>query len=74
MFKRLDVSKDGTVEVLELLTMMGEPENIYTYANFSMIDVDQSGSIDFEEFIRLMATYTMFLKADIAKFVFESFR
>ena len=36
---------------------------------FDFIDKDQSGKIDFDEFIRVLGTYCMFTKDDIMRYV-----
>ena len=38
-----------------------------------LIDEDQSGEIDFNEFVAVMCTYCMYTQADILKFAFETF-
>jgi Ca2+-binding EF-hand superfamily protein len=47
---------------------------IYAMTNFSThSDIDGSGTIDFDEFIRVCATYCMFTKDEIMRFCFECF-
>ena len=36
-------------------------------------DIDGSGGIEFEEYVRVMATYCMFTKDEILRFCFECF-
>lgn len=40
---------------------------------FKLIDKDESKTIDFNEFIQVLATYCVFKKEQILKFTFESF-
>ena len=38
-----------------------------------MSDLDGSGTIEFDEYVRVMATYCMFTKDEILRFCFECF-
>ena len=38
-----------------------------------MIDIDGSGTIEFDEYVRVLTTYCMFTKDDILRFCFECF-
>lgn len=38
-----------------------------------MTDLDGSGTIEFDEYVRVMATYCMFTKDEILRFCFECF-
>ena len=38
-----------------------------------IIDMDNSGTIEFEEYIRVLATYCMFTKDEILRFCFECY-
>jgi Ca2+-binding EF-hand superfamily protein len=57
----------------ELFETMGEVRSPFTDKLFELIDIDASGTIDFEEFVHVMATYCMFTKEEILKFCFETF-
>ena len=37
------------------------------------VDLDGSGTIEFDEYVRVMATYCMFTKDEILRFCFECF-
>lgn len=40
---------------------------------FVAVDLDGSGTIEFDEFVRVLATYCMFTKEEILRFCFECF-
>ena len=40
---------------------------------FLVADLDGSGTIDFEEYVRVMATYCMYSKDEIMRFCFDCF-
>lgn len=40
---------------------------------FCFPDLDGSGTIEFDEYVRVMATYCMFTKDEILRFCFECF-
>lgn len=45
-----------------MFTSLGEARSPFTDKLFELIDIDASGSIDFEEYVHVMATYCMFTK------------
>jgi hypothetical protein len=45
----------------------------FTDKLFELIDTDNNGTIDFDEYIRVMATYCMFTKDEIMTFSFQCF-
>lgn len=64
---------------LEILTRksffeaIGEQRTPFTDKLFGLIDLDGSGTIEFDEFIRVLATYCMFTKEEVLRFCFECF-
>jgi Ca2+-binding EF-hand superfamily protein len=43
---------------------VGEQVSPFTDKLFELIDTDNNGTIDFDEYIRVMATYCMFTKVN----------
>ena len=72
-FDAIDTNHDGSLSSIEFLCAMGEKGSAFTDKVFQMIDVDRNGTIDFEEFIRMLATFCMFNDEDMKQFVFDSF-
>jgi Ca2+-binding EF-hand superfamily protein len=61
-FDSIDIDGSGTIGVDELFTSLGELRTPFTDKLFALIDLDASGSIEFEEYVHVMATYCMFSK------------
>ena len=72
-FDNIDTNNDGSLSSIEFLAAMNEKGSAFTDKVFQMIDVDRNGTIDFEEFIRMLATVCMFNNEDMKQFVFDSF-
>lgn len=49
--------------------------NVRVFLPFAFVsaDLDGSGTIEFDEYVRVMATYCMFTKDEILRFCFECF-
>ena len=72
-FDNIDTNNDGSLSSIEFLSAMNEKGSSFTDKVFQMIDVDRNGTIDFEEFIRMLASFCMFNNEDMKQFVFDSF-
>eukprot|EP00924_Labyrinthula_sp_SR-Ha-C_P001449 maker-scaffold_55-snap-gene-0.43-mRNA-1 protein AED:0.02 eAED:0.02 QI:365/1/1/1/0.33/0.25/4/483/232 len=68
-----NLSQSGEIEFSEFSRLLREPESFILRAVFDLVDSDQSGKIDFNEFVLVMGTYCMFSKEDILRFFFDSF-
>jgi Ca2+-binding EF-hand superfamily protein len=58
--------------MLTLLLLSSSEQSPCAYTCFT-IDLDGSGTIEFDEYVRVMATYCMFTKDEILRFCFECF-
>ena len=45
----------------------------YSFSVQYFLDMDGNGMIDFEEYVRVLATYCMYSKDEIMRFCFDSF-
>ena len=57
----------------EFFESVGEERSPFTEKLFALIDLDGSGTIEFDEFVRVLATYCMFSKDEILRFCFDIF-
>lgn len=69
-FAKIDVDKSGAISVDELFASLGEIRSPFTDKLFELIDIDASGTMEFEEYVHVMATYCMFSKEEILNFCF----
>ena len=60
-------------DVENFFELIDETRSAYADALFSLIDVDGSGTISFEEMIQVLAAYCMYSKEDILNFCFDTF-
>jgi len=51
LFCRVDVDHSGTVDMVELLTLLDIERTKFSVRVFSIFDDDRSGLIDFKEFV-----------------------
>jgi Ca2+-binding EF-hand superfamily protein len=72
-FDEIDIDGSGSIDAQELFDALGEPKSPFTEAVFAIIDIDGSGYIEFDEFVRMAATYCMYTKDEILRFCFEMF-
>jgi Ca2+-binding EF-hand superfamily protein len=73
LFEEIDCTGIGEIHKSEFYEMMDEPRSVYADAVFELVDMDGSGTLDFEELIGLLATYCMYTRHDILTFVFDTF-
>ena len=66
-------SQSGELSYEEFLEMIRSPDNMLATSLFKLIDADGSGTVDFSEFFRVLATYCMFSKEEILRFTFDTF-
>ena len=73
-FDAIDIDGSGSIDYDELFEMMDEKRSPFTDSLFyEIIDRDQSGTIEFNEFVTLCSTYCIFTKEDILRFCFNVF-
>ena len=65
-------SGSQSIDSEEFFEMLGEARSPFTDALFQLIDLDGSGTIEFEEYVLICGTYCMYTKEDILKCAFES--
>jgi Ca2+-binding EF-hand superfamily protein len=58
---------------MEFYKLIGEKQSIFGDSIFELIDIDNSGTLDFSEFVTAVGTFCMFGKIDILKFCFFIF-
>ena len=64
-------SGSQSIDSEEFFEMLGEARSPFTDALFQLIDLDGSGTIEFEEYVLVCGTYCMYTKEDILKCAFE---
>ncbi|KAH8097852.1 hypothetical protein JL720_769 [Aureococcus anophagefferens] len=57
----------------EFFGMLGEDRTPLTDALFGLMDLDGSGTIEFDEFVAVLLTYCMYSKDDILRFCFDTY-
>ena len=53
--------------------MVGEERTAFSEALFGLIDADNSGEINFEEFVQVLTTYCIYSQSEVLSFVFNHF-
>ena len=72
-FDALDKDKSDSIDRQEFMNDIGERSSPYTDKLFRLIDSDDHGSFDFEQYVRVVSSYCMFSKTQILHFCFECF-
>jgi Ca2+-binding EF-hand superfamily protein len=57
----------------EFFESIHEVKSPFTDALFAVMDMDPSDEIDFEEYIRICATYCLYTREEILRFCFETY-
>lgn len=71
LFDRVDKDHSGTVETLELFMALDIERTPFTKRVFSIFDEDNSGKIDFKEFVYAVWNYCTLGKTTLAVFAFD---
>lgn len=58
-------SGSGDIDKAELLEHIKEPSSSFSDALFSLLDVDDDGTLSFSEFVNVCATFCMYSQEDI---------
>jgi len=72
-FKRIDDSGSGFIDREEFFAALEEEETHVTKELFKLIDINSTGSISFDDFVRVCSTWCLFTKKDMLKFCFDCF-
>lgn len=72
-FDALDMDKAGEIDYFEFFEYLGEERTTYGDALFVHIDLDNSGTITFDEYVQVCGTYCVYSQGDILQFAFDTF-
>jgi Ca2+-binding EF-hand superfamily protein len=72
-FKKIDIDGSGSIDCSEFFRVMGEEQTPLTEELFKLVGAKKDDLIDFEDFVKLCATYCMFSQKDILRFCFDCF-
>jgi serine/threonine-protein phosphatase 2B regulatory subunit len=70
-YQKVDLDKGGTIDVVELLTVLDVERTRFTERVFSIFDEDQSGKIDFNEFVLSLWNYCTLTRVTLGMFAFD---
>jgi len=73
VFKKYDKDRSGTIDIDEFFKCIHERHTTFGDAIFDLIDCDDSGVLDFSEFVIACGTYCMFGPEEVLKFAFFVF-
>lgn len=73
VFKKYDKDRSGTIDIDEFFKCIHEKHTTFGDAIFDLIDCDDSGVLDFSEFVTACGTYCMFGPEEVLKFAFFVF-
>lgn len=57
MFRKVDMDGSGSVDTVELLTLLDIERTRFTEQIFTLFDSDNSGKVDFREFVMALWNY-----------------
>lgn len=57
MFRKVDMDNSGSVDTVELLTLLDIERTRFTEQIFTLFDSDNSGKVDFREFVMALWNY-----------------
>lgn len=66
-FQKVDLDGGGTIDVVELLTVIDVERTPFTERVFSIFDEDKSGKIDFYEFVLSLWNYCTLSRVTLGK-------
>ena len=81
IYEDIDADNSGYIDPEEFFSMLNDEgggfrqslQSPLTDKLFKLIDLDGNGELDFEEFVHLLATYAIYTKMEIARFIFDTF-
>ena len=68
IFKKADLDGSGSVDIVELLTLLDVERTRFTEHVFTVFDSDRSGRVDFREFVMALWNYCTIGQASLGKF------
>lgn len=71
IYNKIDCDKSGTIDVVELLTLLDIERTTFTERIFSAFDKDHTGKIDFYEFVVSLWKFCTLGNGAIAVFAFD---
>ena len=72
-FDKIDLDDSGEIDYFEFTEMCGELRSPFTTALFRMIDHNESGTLDFDEYVAVATLYCSYTQGDILTFAFNTF-
>ena len=72
-FNKIDLDGSGTIDCYELFRAMGEEQTPLTEELLKLVGARKDDSIDFDDFVKLCASYCMFSQKDILRLCFDCF-
>lgn len=73
IFRKHDKDNSGTVDLGEFYKMIEEKRSVFGDGIFEMIDITDTGKLNFTEFVEAIMTYGMFEKEEVLKYCFFVF-
>ena len=72
-FDAVDVDGSGTLDAAELFESVGETRTPLTDKLFELLDLSPTGTLIFDDYVRIVGTYSMFTKEEVLRFCFRCF-
>lgn len=72
-FDAVDIDGSGSLDSQELFESVGETRTPLTDRLFELLDLQPTGTVEFDDYVRVIGTYCMFTKDEILKFCFRCF-
>jgi len=66
-FRKYDKDRSGTIDVAEFYHMIEEKRTVFGDGIFELIDIDDTGTLDFSEFCVAIFTYGFFEELETLK-------
>ena len=71
IFRTIDVDGSGTIEIAEMLAFLDVDRTKFSKRLFSIFDDDNSGEIDFKEFVLACWNYCSLCRTSLIVFAFD---
>jgi hypothetical protein len=71
IFNAVDIDKSGTIEVVELLTLLDIERTMFAERIFAAFDKDGTGKVDFYEFVVSLWKFCTLANGSIGKLIFS---